>query len=291
MANEKTRLLEIIDSKSVFEGITSRQKKQEKEGYLRQSNADITKALVAKMRARKARTSLKIVKAEDGHTGHKCAKTLAKEGAQKQQTSKIKTDVDPIWAISGACLSAMTQKLAYSVIRKKKGVLLKPREETTTNLALVSEGIKEAFGVDVTQAEMWKSIRSKHISGPCSQFLWKTIHGLFMVGNRWRREGMPEEYHDRAVCSVCENTESMDHILFRCEAPGQAEIWRELKRVWALTGIPWKEPDWGTALGAGCAVLRSENGARKTHMESLWTILWSEAVHLIWKLRCERVIR
>ncbi|TBU38142.1 hypothetical protein BD309DRAFT_931206 [Dichomitus squalens] len=290
MVDGRTRLLEITDSKSVLESMTTRLRKQEAEGFLRQSNAALTKAVIAKMRARKARTSLKTVKTEDGNAAHKSAKMLAKVGAQKQQTTEIQTVIDPKWAISGARLSAMSQKLAYSVVRKKKLASLKPRKETTTNLMLVTDGLKEAFGVDVTQTEVWRSIRSKHISSTCSQFLWKTLHGLFMVGDRWRRKGMPEEYHDRAECSTCLNTESMDHILFRCEAPGQAEIWQELKRVWALTGIPWREPDWGTALGAGCAVLETENGVRIKHMESLWTVLWSEAVHLIWKLRCERVI-
>ncbi|KAI1792646.1 hypothetical protein LXA43DRAFT_887218 [Ganoderma leucocontextum] len=58
-----------------------------------------------------------------------------------------------------------------------------------------------------------------------------------------------------------------------------------------MTGVPWKDPDWGTALGAGCAVFMTDGGARKSSVESLWTILWSESVHLVWKLRCERVIR
>ncbi|EJF60680.1 hypothetical protein DICSQDRAFT_62327 [Dichomitus squalens LYAD-421 SS1] len=51
------------------------------------------------------------------------------------------------------------------------------------------------------------------------------------------------------------------------------------------------EPDWETALGAGCAVLKTTAGARRTSVEALWTILWSESVHPIWKLRCERVMR
>ncbi|TBU26610.1 hypothetical protein BD311DRAFT_667103 [Dichomitus squalens] len=291
MVDGNTRLLETTSSKSVLESITKRQKKWEAEGYLRQSNAALSRAIVAKMRERKARTSLKITKAKDNPDRCRNTKLLAKEGAQGRQATEVLSTVDPKWAVPGASIGAMSQKLAYYAIRKKKKALTKPREVTTTNLALIIEGVKEAFEADITQADVWNSFRSKHISGLCSQFLWKTTHDLFMVGNRWRRKGMPEEYEDRAVCAVCQNTESMDHILFRCEAPGQAEVWGELKTLWALTGIPWREPNWGPALGAGCAVFKTEKGVRQTHTEALWTILWSEAVHLIWKLRCERVIR
>ena len=39
------------------------------------------------------------------------------------------------------------------------------------------------------------------------------------------------------------------------------------------------------------AVFRSEDGNRLRDIESLWCILCTEALHLIWKLRCERVIQ
>ncbi|TFK80162.1 hypothetical protein K466DRAFT_638221 [Polyporus arcularius HHB13444] len=44
-------------------------------------------------------------------------------------------------------------------------------------------------------------------------------------------------------------------------------------------------------LGAACAVFKTEDGTRRTDMENLWCILCTEAGHLIWKLRCERVIQ
>ncbi|TBU21221.1 hypothetical protein BD311DRAFT_679007 [Dichomitus squalens] len=280
----------VTTSKRVMASLTKNRVKQEEEGYLRQPDASLIRAIIANVRARRARTSLKLVQRRGDHTDLNSAKELALEGAKKLGPDEIPTTVDLKWRISGASLSAMTQKLAYQEIRDRKLKSVKPRSSTTTNLEIVSEGVKDAFGVDVTEAEIWKSIRSKHVSSTCAQFLWKTMHNLHMVGNRWLREGMPEEYQDRAICAICDNVESMDHILFRCEAPGQAEIWNELKVIWETTGLPWKQPDWGTALGAGCAVIKSETGVRKKPMEALWTILWTESVHLIWKLRCERVI-
>ncbi|TFK80466.1 hypothetical protein K466DRAFT_637231, partial [Polyporus arcularius HHB13444] len=72
---------------------------------------------------------------------------------------------------------------------------------------------------------------------------------------------------------------------------GQELIWSSLRDVWSHTGADWKEPSWGTTIGAACAVFKSEQGARKTSTEKLWCILATEAVHLVWKLRCERVIQ
>ncbi|EJF57243.1 hypothetical protein DICSQDRAFT_69877 [Dichomitus squalens LYAD-421 SS1] len=54
--------------------------------------------------------------------------------------------------------------------------------------------------------------------------------------------------------------------------------------------MPWRDPGWG-ALGAACAFFKNEKGKRQPDKEALWTILCTESVHLIWKLRCERVIQ
>ncbi|TBU36197.1 hypothetical protein BD309DRAFT_878765, partial [Dichomitus squalens] len=156
---------------------------------------------------------------------------------------------------------------------------------------LVQDRVLEVFNIDITEGKIWRSIRSKHISGMASQFLWKVMHDIYMIGHRWLQESMLEEYHDRAICVVCGNVESIDHILFRCEAVGQAEVWGELRKVWENMGVPWKDPDWGTALGTGCVVIKTDKGIRRRPIKALWTILWSETVHLIWKLHCERVIR
>ncbi|OSC96655.1 hypothetical protein PYCCODRAFT_1335617, partial [Trametes coccinea BRFM310] len=43
-------------------------------------------------------------------------------------------------------------------------------------------------------------------------------------------------------------------------------------------------------LGAASPVFQKD-GKRQSHLESLWTTLCTESVHLIWKLRCERVIQ
>ncbi len=152
-------------------------------------------------------------------------------------------------------------------------------------------GVKTAFGVSLTAAQVWNSLRSKHISRECRQFMWMTLHDGYMVGDKWRREKMSDELKARATCAICGVTESMEHILFECRAVGRARVWELLEDTWEFTGLPWHDPDWGTALGAGCAVFESEGDTRKTAAEALWAILWTESLYLIWKLRCERVIQ
>ncbi|TBU21518.1 hypothetical protein BD309DRAFT_885914, partial [Dichomitus squalens] len=74
----------------------------------------------------------------------------------------------------------------------------------------------------------------------------------------------------------------MEHIMSRCQASSQAEVWNELKKTWAHTGVPWADPGWGAALRAGCAILKMEEGARRAPIEPLWTILWSESLRCEW---------
>ncbi|TFK80776.1 hypothetical protein K466DRAFT_636033 [Polyporus arcularius HHB13444] len=83
----------------------------------------------------------------------------------------------------------------------------------------------------------------------------------------------------------------MTHVILDCEAVGQKQIWGLLKTLWTLTDATWHEPCWGTVLGAACAVFKTRDGARRSAIEHLWCIVSTEALHLIWKLRCERVIQ
>ena len=118
-----------------------------------------------------------------------------------------------------------------------------------------------------------------------------TLHDGYMVGHKWLRDKMTDELKARAQCKRCDTVETMEHILFDCASVGRGTIWELAEETWQHTGLPWKEPNWGTALGAASAVLESDDGERKPSAEALWTILMTESLYLIWKLRCERVIQ
>ncbi len=288
---KNTRVTHITDSKTVMDSLTRWRQKNEDSGYILQKNAPITQAIVAQLRMRKAHSIFRWVKGHEGHPGNEAADKLAAYGAMKSIGNEVSLTIPPQFALTGAKLPCITQKLAYKAIRARKAAKTKPRRRAETNLDMITSGVLDRFGVQVHNATVWKSLRSRHVSREAAQFMWLTIHDGFMVGTHWLRPKMSAELQQRATCATCGELETMTHILFDCPAKGQKTVWRLLKRVWGLTGEDWKRPCWGTALGAACAVFKAENGARRTDLESLWCILCTEVAHLIWKLRCERVIQ
>ncbi|TBU52822.1 hypothetical protein BD310DRAFT_784131, partial [Dichomitus squalens] len=200
-------------------------------GYLGHPDANILKATVASLRERRASTSFTLLKGCKDNPEIESAFHSSKDGAKKDVPDEVPLEVAPTWRISGTMISCMTQGFAYRTIRDLKARKIQPRPKTKIDLDNIIDDVTEAYGTRVSAGDIWKSIRSKHITSTCSQFLWKAIHDLFMIGDHWLRDSMPEEYQDRSICAVCGNIESMDHILFRCEAVGQAEVWRELKSM------------------------------------------------------------
>ncbi|KAI1784287.1 hypothetical protein LXA43DRAFT_1124046 [Ganoderma leucocontextum] len=270
--------------------LTKWRSKHEDTGYILQKNAELTKVTLATLRARRAHTLFKWVEGHSGHPGNEAADVLAGIGAEKDAPDEIRLDVDGAFTISGAKLAAMTQKLAYRAIRNRKATTIEQRPRAVANINRIVEEFRTAFDIHLRDEAVWMSLTSRNISRECRQFMWMTIHDGYMVGSHWLRPKMSEELQARAECKICGGTESMHHILFECRATGREVIWGLLKQTWALTGRPWKEPSWGTALGAACVVLKSDSDARLHAAEQLWTILWTESLYLIWKLRCERVI-
>ncbi|KAM5543386.1 hypothetical protein V8D89_002971 [Ganoderma adspersum] len=282
-----------VDTKSetLVHSLSKWQNKHEDEGYIMQKNGELTRITVAKLRARRAHTILNQVNAKGSHVGITEASSLAREATENLPAENVSLEVDKAFLVSGAKLATMTQKLAYRAIRQSKDAKTNQRPRAAANIKKIADGLQSAFGISIREETIWSSLSSRHLSRECRQFMWKTIHDGFMVGSHWLRPKMSDDLQARAKCKVCANSvETMDHILFECEAVGQAKIWESLKQTWELTEQPWYEPSWGTALGAACVVLRSESGHRSRAAEQLWTILWSESMYLIWKMRCERVI-
>ncbi len=291
VVDERTRILQETDSQTTMDSITKWRQRHEDSGYILQKNDKLTRATIARLRMRKAHTVFRWVKGHDGHTRNEEADKLAAEGAAKEAGDSVRLEILPVYRISGAKLQSMTQRLAYRAIRTRKDQHVKDRPRTVANMDRVSSGVRAVYGVELYDEAIWMSLRTRHVSRSASQFPWMALHDGYMVGTHWLRPNMSAELQDRATCSVCGECETMTHIIFNCGAVGQKEIWTLLEQTWLLTKAEWHDPCWGMAFGAACASFKTEKGARRTAIESLWTILCTEAVHLIWKLRCERVIQ
>ncbi|OJT08964.1 Transposon TX1 uncharacterized 149 kDa protein [Trametes pubescens] len=284
-------LLHETDSKTVIRALTADRKKHEDEGYILQKNSGLTKTALAALRARTTATALRWVKGHSGLELNEGADKLAAQGAGMDQQPELEYLIPHELWLSGAKMSALTQRLAYKAIRQRKSLATKQRTSTSKNLAVIKADISEKFAREATDEAIWLSLTKESISKECRQFLWRTIHDSFMVGRHWQRPNMSDELQARATCKVCGELESMEHILMECRAAGRETIWQLLKVLWESAGYEWTPLTIGTILGVACTPFTTGNGERKSWQEKLWMTLCSESAYLVWKLRCERVIQ
>lgn len=292
VVNSGAPMIQETDSQTVMKSVTTWRRKNENAGFVTQKNDDLTRAIIASLRARQGRTYFRWVKGHNGHARNEKADELAGQGARKDAPDDVAVDIPEDWRLSGCKLSSMTQKLAYKAIRAKKQSTLKVRPSTAKNVKEVLQELEAAFGVAWPESMLWRSIRRKEISRECRQFMWMSLHDNYMVGKRWLRDSMSFDLKRRATCKKCTGEiESMEHILIDCRSVERRTTWVLLEELWTTAGYEWKEPTLGTVLGAGCVLFETEGGKRDSSKEALWATLWTESAYLIWKLRCERVIQ
>ncbi|KAK0477671.1 hypothetical protein IW261DRAFT_1338283, partial [Armillaria novae-zelandiae] len=95
----------------------------------------------------------------------------------------------------------------------------------------------------------------------------------------------------RGRCMKCNQTETMEHILFECEEPGQSQVWRLVRRLWARKESEMPEPYFANMLATPLLQIRGQNGTKSLGDARLMRIITTEAAHLIWRLRNKRVIQ
>jgi hypothetical protein len=82
------------------------------------------------------------------------------------------------------------------------------------------------------------------------EFLWKSMHNAHKCGKFW--DNIPG-YEQRATCPVCNEEESMEHILLECKASGQDIVWKLTKDLWLNKHDTWIIPQYGIILGCNMA--------------------------------------
>ena len=287
----------ITDSLYVIDGLTKHLPTWENIGWISIKNAQLFKKAAHLLKRRSATTHFKWIKGHSGDQGNEGSDTLAKEGAQKAIPDDLDLSIPGEFDIQGAKLSTMTQAIAY------KGILSKTpqreREAAIRNLQRAREAVREYCGTLETDETIWKSLGKKVFRTRVKQFLYKTMHEVYMIGPKWRH--IPG-YERRQLCGICEEQDSMDHILTECTALPRQEIWNLARRTWPHAPTLWPDVNLSTTLGIGSLALPRRQIAREDDQQltylttkervtlRLLQILLSEAAHLIWVLRCDHVI-
>ena len=82
------------------------------------------------------------------------------------------------------------------------------------------------------------------------------MHNTHMVGEYWANINNCEE---REICTTCNISKPMAHILMQCNAPLRHIIWTLVEELWSHPNIWWPEIELGMILGCGCINLPENN--------------------------------
>ncbi|KAF7797785.1 hypothetical protein EIP86_008987 [Pleurotus ostreatoroseus] len=278
----------VSDSRTTIDGLTKSLKRWEDSGFIGVANKEWLQAAASWLRERGACTTLRWVKGHQCDPGNEGADARAKAGALLPATEQLRPQTNPRFCLTGAKVSILTQRLAYTALRDRINQNLDQRRATTINLDIARHAAEPLCGVQPTDKALWSAARHKGFSLRVRIFFWlKLLHGAHRVGEWW--ECIPT-YEHRAVCRTCEVPETMEHILADCSAPGQREIWELCRRLWEQRGQPWPQLSFGTVLACGTASLSDPDNNPQPSTSRLYRILLSESAYLIWCLRCTRVI-
>ncbi|KAH9833094.1 uncharacterized protein C8Q71DRAFT_690289, partial [Rhodofomes roseus] len=206
--------------------ITERLPKWEDRGWIGVKIATHVKALVNGIRQRCAPTTIKQATSEQDRNTIRVAETEAvrERTTQFHITQTPSLEMNEQFDLSGAKLSTLKQSTAYKGIREQTHKL--SRRTTENNVETIRDRRQTLTGSRPTDAEIWKGTRHKDFRRVTSDFIWKIMHGAIRVGEYW--ENIPG-YEQRATCNVCGTTETVQHILFECQANGQKEIWEHVR--------------------------------------------------------------
>ncbi len=276
----------VSDSRFAVDGLTIHTPAWEDRDWIGVKCAERFKRAVARLRARDAVTTLRWVKGHAGNEGNEGADELAKAGLEMPQGPETNLGEQmTAFLHTGVRLCTVTQRLAYAAVRREKETDQRPTSARMIETARAA--LSDDYGVNIPEAKVWKGIRDKDIPRKMKDFLWKLAHGAQRVGRYWQNIA---GYEQRATCETCGTEDSMDHILLECEAPGQETIWKMVKSAIRLTGVDIPRVSVGTIIGAPSITLKRADGKIAKGPTRLARILIVEAAHMIWRLRCERVI-
>ena len=196
---------------------------------------------------------------------------MANLGAQKDHLDEINLAVEPVYPITGAKLSKMTQSLAYKGIRQRKLCLNSHcREATVKIISQIQNEVEDVTGKKPNEDWIWMVTQHKGFSRYARYFLWMATHDTYQICNYWLKESFREEIQSRSECRHCGVTETMKHILTQCETPGQKEIWGLAEQMWTRKKLEWRQLWVGSIITYRLAEFNTNNRKHDSGADRLW---------------------
>ncbi|KAJ7831750.1 hypothetical protein B0H13DRAFT_1654551 [Mycena leptocephala] len=273
-----------IGSSRLIKALTINLEANENNDWLENDDRIILKAIVAALRGRGTKCTFQKLDAQS-EPAMEMARKMASKHPNTIVNGQFQTMIPPAYDLNGMKLRTGTQRTFYRAIKSRRR---KPdRMKTTIMLDRTRHVAKELSGRTPTDGEIWKSLNHKDISRTTRAYLWRGMHQAYKIGEHWRNIPTFEHW---AECRHCAVDDSMEHILIDCEAPGREKLWNLAQELWEKTGHNWPEINLGSIFACGLAHFKTATGKRDKGADRLFRILISETAHLIWKLRCTRVI-
>ena len=173
-----------ITSKSIIMNITVDLRRNEKQGWLRNKDSPVYKAIVAELRQRPQGTTFIWSTPNNNQTTHKTANDLAKEAIQRQALDRISIEIRENFDLRGLELASGSQALFYQYLRECKRYK-EVRRRTLIRLDITRHAIKKWNGTFPTDEQIWNSLRNKDIPRNIRGFLYKNMHDTYRIGHYW----------------------------------------------------------------------------------------------------------
>jgi hypothetical protein len=211
----------------LVDGTLKNLKNWETIGFIDTEYKNLFCALAAKLRSRGAPTSFHLSPKNLDNPSSQSASDLAKLGTTKDNLDEPDLSIDPRFNLTGAQLSLTTQKLAYIGICKHKSADW--RRGTAQMLDITRHAVHQNYGPLHDDKTIWQTIKNKDFNKPYRTFLWKALHKNHKISNYWSH--IPN-YEHRSTCHKCGTTEDLEHIILKCDIPGQEIVWNLTKSLW-----------------------------------------------------------
>ena len=290
--NERDDLEIESDSLTSLRAICTLSERYEDLNWAGTRNEDLLKGIMIRLRTRPAQTSFKWVKGHGDDYGNIRADALADEG--RESDSQVEVDEEE-WIRDhpalqdGARLQALDARHIYKAVlgwHTRKVIPILHQEK----LEDAKDKIQGATGLRPTNEKLLRGPRSLGVPPRLKDHIRNMLTGRLKCGSYW---GNIPGYTERAYCSFCKTTESIEileseqHIWLECEHNGQARVWETTKGAWEkTTDRAWPAMTMGLIRGAAALTFGNDHSRDSERLR----ILISMAVWAIWKSRNEKSI-